>query len=160
MYKGQLELGAASSGAPQVTVHGLVHVEHHPPTRVVLRWRSSPEADLIADSLVALVSHADVSMRSLSIRVDCCGAGSSKRHKHDGSAGHGHAHDHDHDHGAAEGTTEGSVERAAVVAGVAGSGSAPEVGLGGTASVVGVAAEEGDPPPPALRALWAALSTA
>ncbi len=51
----------------------LLQVEYSPPTRVILRWRSSPSADLVADSLVAVISHADVSLRSLRIRASCCG---------------------------------------------------------------------------------------
>ncbi len=66
---------ADATGPSELLVCGLVRVVSKPPDRVVLSWKSSPAADLIADSLVAIVSHADVSAASLRLRASCCGAG-------------------------------------------------------------------------------------
>jgi hypothetical protein len=103
----------------------LFQVEHSPPTRVILKWRSSPGADLVADSLVAVIGHADVSLRSLRIRASCCGkrrrCGSHGEH----APGEGEEGEGEEEEGVA---TEGG---ATAGAGAAGAGTAEVVGASG-----------------------------
>lgn len=68
-------------------VCGVVRVECRPPDRVVLHWMSSPGADVVADSLVAVIAHADVSAACMKLRAKCCG-GSGGSH-----VGHAHSLD-------------------------------------------------------------------
>ena len=102
--------------AGSLVVSGMVTVAHAPPDRVVLTWRSAPAADLVADSLVAVISHADVSAASIRVRVDCCGGGGGARHGTKRSRGvveeeHG-SHDgghHDTHDGVAAATASGGI---------------------------------------------------
>ena len=116
----------AGSVESALLVCGVVRVVYRPPDRVVLSWKTTPAADLIADSLVAVISHADVSAASIRVRVDCCGSGHSKRARC--------GHDHD-EHG--EGVGVGA---AGASAGAGGAGSGAGAGAGGVDSVDSVAA--------------------
>lgn len=67
-----------------LTVADLVTLTHAPPDRVLLTWKASPQADMIADSLVAVISQAEVSQGAIRATSRPCG----------------HAH-HQHNHGSA-----------------------------------------------------------
>lgn len=122
-----VEVGETATGQAFMTVAGVVRVEHSPPTRVILKWRSSPGADLVADSLVAVIGHADVSLRSLRIRASCCGkrrrCGSHGEHAP--GTGEGEEGEGEEEEGVA---TEGGVTPGA---GGAGAGTAEVVGASG-----------------------------
>jgi Pre-mRNA 3'-end-processing endonuclease polyadenylation factor C-term len=81
---------SVSSDQYDLWVAGVVRVCHKVPDRVVLHWSSSPGADVVADSLVAVIAHADVSAACMKLRASCCG----------GKHGH-HAHG-SHDEGVSE----------------------------------------------------------
>ena len=84
--------GSAVKSAPasatvfDLFVSGVVRLSFRPPDRVVLNWMSSPGADVVADSLVAVIAHADVSAACMRIRTSCCGS-KSHDHSHTAAAG-------------------------------------------------------------------------
>ena len=78
---------AQGPAAYDLWVAGAVRINHRPPDRVVLSWMASPGADVVADSLVAVIAHADVSAACMRLRASCCGGAGSKHsheHKHGG----------------------------------------------------------------------------
>jgi hypothetical protein len=80
---------SGSTGLYDLWVAGVVRLCHKPPDRVVLHWSSSPGADVVADSLVAVIAHADVSAACMKLRASCCGGKHVHHHAHDapGEAG-------------------------------------------------------------------------
>jgi hypothetical protein len=86
-----------SRAAPQRQLRvsgGLVTITHAPPDRIILSWTASPAADMVADSLVAVVAQADVSLATIKA--------TTRPHSHGGGGHDDHAH---HSH-AAEGEDE------------------------------------------------------
>lgn len=76
-----------------LTVSNLVTVTHCPPDRVILTWSASPVADMVADSLVAVIAQAEVSQASIKATSKPC------IHAHGSGVDHDHS-DHDgHEHG-------------------------------------------------------------
>jgi cleavage and polyadenylation specificity factor subunit 3 len=65
MYS-EVEEGVEREAArPTLLVAGLVTLTYAPPDRMLMAWRASPQADIIADSLVAVVNAAEVSQASI-----------------------------------------------------------------------------------------------
>lgn len=57
----------------------LVRVIHNPPDRVILTWKTSPQADVIADAIVGLLAQAEVSQLAIAATSNKC---SHSHHAH------------------------------------------------------------------------------
>lgn len=67
-------LTALSQPSPQhqLIVSNLVTITHAPPDRVIVSWTASPISDMIADSLVAVIAQAEVSIASVKATSKSC----------------------------------------------------------------------------------------
>jgi hypothetical protein len=77
-------------GRRYLVIADLVTVTYAPPDRVLLTWRASPQADMIADSLVAVIGQAEVSQGAIKATSRPCG----HSHHHAGHTHDGGAHPH------------------------------------------------------------------
>jgi cleavage and polyadenylation specificity factor subunit 3 len=97
MYSGCEAVGGEGVGGEPRALRvagGLVTLTHVPPDRVVVMWEASPQADTVADSLVAVISQLGVARAAVAASTRPC----AHAHHHPGS-GQG---------GAGEGAGEGA----------------------------------------------------
>ena len=85
---------------------GGVRITHAPPDRVILSWSASPQADMVADSCVAVIAQVGLSTITLAATSrPCCGGGggggvdSSEHSHHDHHHHHHQQHKHQHHDG-------------------------------------------------------------
>jgi hypothetical protein len=69
-----------------------IRITHAPPDRIVLEWNAAPLADTVADTLVSLISQAEVSRASVAMHTSGAPCSHSHSHAHaDGACTPGHA---------------------------------------------------------------------
>jgi cleavage and polyadenylation specificity factor subunit 3 len=129
-------VGGGRSDVPRqcLTVARLVTVSHHPPDRVILSWQASPVADMVAESLLAVIAQAEVSVASVKATskpcAHCASSSSSSSSSSGGGDGAGAGHEHHHHHHHHGHDHDGSVAESSKLGGEAGAADAAASGDG------------------------------